>query len=561
MVEKFINFFRSEDDNNPSFIRTVQSVLIIAIIATIAGLPIFGGLFLKVRQSYDLIALIIFLIILILEFIALYFLRKGNVLLAKVIVPLSLILSISSVSAIANGIRDTTFLAMPVILVAAAILLGARSIIIATPLAVVASIIIAIIDIQTQRIAPVVSETNIVVVALLVGAAGGLSHLLVTRLNEQIRRARRSEQLQKEENIELTALRATLEERIQERTSALETANRINERRAQQFSAIARVMNAISYIQELDQLLPFITKVISEEFKVYHVGIFLIDRERGLAVLRAANSEGGQKMLARKHALAIGQTGIVGYVTATGRSRIAAEVGADIVYFDNPDLPNTRSEIALPLRYADEVIGALDVQSTVANAFQTDDIATLTTLADQVAIALNNTIAIAEAKHSLAEAQSAIGGLAQEAWRTLRPAQLGLGYSYSESGVKPLKDPFAVSAEDSKALTIPIRLRGNVIGTMRLKSRSDSEALTQDDADIAEAVAERLSLAIEATTLLQSAQRRADTEKLTADIVGKVSSSTNFKTILQTAAQELSRALGGSDVLVQIEPTTLNIEA
>lgn len=68
-------------------------------------------------------------------------------------------------------------------------------------------------------------------------------------------------------------------------------------------------------------------------------------------------------MLARNHSLAVGQTGIVGFVTATGQPRIALDVGADLVYFDNPDLPDTRSEIALPLRYAGQIIGALDVQS------------------------------------------------------------------------------------------------------------------------------------------------------------------------------------------------------
>ncbi|MCZ2126927.1 MAG: GAF domain-containing protein [Anaerolineales bacterium] len=560
MVEKFINFFRGEDDNDPSFVRLVRNVLIMAIVVNVVALPILGGLFLDNKQSSNIFSLAVFSITLIVEVAAFFFLRKGNILLAKVIVPLLLIIGIAVVSANANGIRDTTFLAMPVVLVTSAILLGPRSIVLAAPLAVIASIIVAIIDVQTQRIAPPARETNIVIVAMLIGATGALAHFLVVRLNEHVARARRSEALEREENIELVALRATLEQRIQERTSALEEANRANERRAQQFSAIARVMNAVSSVQELDQLLPFVTEVISEEFDVYHVGIFLLDREQGLAVLRAANSEGGQRMLARKHSLAIGQTGIVGYVTATGRSRIASEVGTDIVYFDNPDLPDTRSEIALPLRYLDQVIGALDVQSVEANAFQTDDIATLTTLADQVAVAISNAVAIEEAKHSLAEAQSAIGGLAQEAWRTLRPAQLGLGYSYSESGVTPLQNPLDAKAEDENVLTIPIRLRGNVVGAMRLKSRQGAEALTQDDAEIAEAVAERLSLAIETTTLLQSTQRRADIERLTADIVGKISASTRFENILQTAAQELSRALGGSDVLVQIEPTALNMD-
>lgn len=275
-------------------------------------------------------------------------------------------------------------------------------------------------------------------------------------------------------------------------------------------------------------------------------------------------------MLARNHKLAVGQAGIVGYVTATGQPRIALDVGADSAFFDNPDLPETRSEIALPLQYAGQIIGALDVQSVEANAFQSDDVSVLTTLADQVSVAINNALTIEEANKTLLEAQSAIGQIGQEAWQILRPNQLGLGFYYSESGVKPLQKPIensqvkeafgkgeAVSDENS-LIAIPIHLRGQVVGVMQLNTRNGYK-ITEDDKDIAKAVAERLSLAIEAATLLQSTQHRADLEKITANITSRISSSSRFETILQTAAQELSRALGGSDVLVQIEPAALKM--
>ncbi|MBI2331813.1 MAG: GAF domain-containing protein [Chloroflexi bacterium] len=413
-----------------------------------------------------------------------------------------------------------------------------------------------------------------IIVPLLVIASAGITHLLITRLNESTIRAQESEQIQKRENEELNALRATLEERVQQRTTELEKANQINEKRARQFGAVAKVMSAVSSVQSLDELLPLITQVISEQFDVYHTGVFLIDSRREFAVLRAANSAGGQKMLARKHILPVGQACIVGYVAATGQPRIALDVGADSVYFDNPDLPGTHSEIALPLRYAGQVIGVLDVQSLESNAFQPDDVSALTTLADQVAVAINNALTIEEAQRTLAEAHTAIGQVAQEAWQVLRPTQLGLGFAYSESGLKPLQQPIdnvqvhealnkgqtmiSAGSEQKSHLAVPIRLRGNVIGVMQLSSRSSHE-LTADDADIAEAVAERLSLAIETATLLQSTQHRADIEKITANITSKVSSSARFETILQTAAQELSRALGGSDVLVQIEPAALKM--
>ena len=137
--------------------------------------------------------------------------------------------------------------------------------------------------------------------------------------------------------------------------------NRRNERRARQFEAIAQVARVIATIQDLDTLLPRVTQVISQQFGFYHVGIFMWDENHEFAVLVAANSEGGQHMLKRGHKLGIGQTGIVGFVAATGTSRIALDVGADAVFFDNPDLPLTRSELALP--YMWQMASEWDVQA------------------------------------------------------------------------------------------------------------------------------------------------------------------------------------------------------
>ncbi len=365
-----------------------------------------------------------------------------------------------------------------------------------------------------------------------------------------------------------------MEERVNQRTAELDSANRFNSRRARQFEAISQVVRAISSIQDLDELLPRITQVVSEQFDTYHTGIFLLDNEREFAVLRASNSQGGRKMLARAHKLQVGQTGIVGFVTATGQPRIALDVGADAVFFDNPDLPDTRSEIALPLRYGGQIIGALDVQSTESNAFGQDDVDALITLADQISIAINNTLILEEARTAFAESQNKFGEATLESWKVMRPKSLGLGFQLMGSAIQPLEKPLEedyiqeaiaqdktiLSKKDDglSSLTIPIRLRGQVIGVMNLRSRN-SYSLSQDDADIAEAVSERLSLALETATLLQTTQHRADIERVTTDISSKISSSTRFETILQTAAQELSRALGGSDVIVQVEPASIEL--
>lgn len=372
---------------------------------------------------------------------------------------------------------------------------------------------------------------------------------------------------------EIGNLLAGLEDRISRRTHELTTANDQMKRRAVQFEAITEVARVVADIQDLEELLPNITEVISEKFGHYHTGVFLLDEAGEYAVLRAANSEGGRKMLARRHRLPVGQTGIVGYVTATGNPRIALDVGADSIFFDNPDLPGTRSEIALPLRVSGKLIGALDVQSLEENAFNQDDVSALTTLADQVSIAIQNTRTLDQARKSLAEAQSTYGETIQEAWKVLRPQSLGLGIQLKDAALKTLNEPIrdetiknaietgetAASAGHREAsLAIPIRLRGQVIGAMRLKNNGENP-WTEDEVDIAEAVAERLSLAIETASLLTTTRQKAEIERVTTDVTSKISSSSHFDTILQTAAQELSKALGGSEVLVQIEPQALKL--
>ncbi len=182
---------------------------------------------------------------------------------------------------------------------------------------------------------------------------------------------------------QMQELVAGLEERVAERTSDLQ-------RRARQLQASAEVARDAAGFREIDQLLNETMRLISDRFGYYHAGVFLIDSNGDHAVLRAASSEGGRRMLARGHSLAVGKVGIVGYVTGTGKSRIALDVGEDAVHFANPDLPKTRSEMALPLLAGDRVIGALDVQSVEPNAFDQQDLVALQTMADQLAIAIQN---------------------------------------------------------------------------------------------------------------------------------------------------------------------------
>jgi len=235
-------------------------------------------------------------------------------------------------------------------------------------------------------------------------------------------------------NTMTSRLRQTLEElekRVEERTAELSLANERNQRRARHFEAIAHIARTISSTRDLDVLLSQITTVINQEFGFYHIGIFLLDTAKEYAVLSAANSEGGKTMLERGHRLKVGETGLVGFVTGTGKPRVALDTGADAVFFNNPDLPETRSEIALPLHVGDEIIGALDVQSTEPNAFLQEDINVLSTLADQVSIAIQNARQFEETRKALNESEILSKQFVQAGWQQFTKSRNLLGIRHT----------------------------------------------------------------------------------------------------------------------------------
>lgn len=560
--------FDNEEDNFRAKFINGFAWIVIALLA-LSLLPTLGP-----SADENASTTVIFLTVLILVFaVSLYLLRRGNLNASGSIIVVFAWLGFGLQAYAADGVRDIIIVAYVAVSLLASIIINWRagSIVMILSIGIIwALAILEVNGILIPRFQEPIAfsrDLSFVFVAIAV-----LIYFSTTSIKDATTRAIKSEQSLLASNKNLQELNQTLEERVNQRTAELDNANRFNLQRARQFEAIAQVVRAISSIQGLDALLPRITQVVSEQFDTYHTGIFLLDASREFAVLRASNSEGGKKMLTRAHKLRVGQTGIVGFVTATGQPRIALDVGADAVFFDNPDLPNTRSEIALPLRYAGQIIGALDVQSIESNAFGQDDVEALVTLADQISVAINNTFILAEARKAYAESQKRFGEAALESWKVMQPKSLGLGFQLINSSIQPLERPLegdyiheAITQEKSilsnpgnktSNLAIPIRLRGQVIGIMNLRSRNNY-SLTQDDVDIAEAVSERLSLAIETATLLQTTQHRADIERVTTDISSKISSSTRFETILQTAAQELSRALGGSDVIVQIEPTAM----
>jgi nitrate/nitrite-specific signal transduction histidine kinase len=345
-----------------------------------------------------------------------------------------------------------------------------------------------------------------------------------------------------------------LELRVADRTQSLE-------KRATQLQAAAEVGRAAATIRDQDHLLKQIALLISDRFGFYHVGIFLTDEAGEYAVLRAANSQGGQQMLAQKHRLKLGETGIVGRVTAARKPHLALDVGTDAYHFKNPLLPDTRSEMALPLVVGDRLLGALDVQSVQESAFSEEDFFVFQVLADQVAVAIENTYLFAENKAAVAELQKALeytrrssGEYSRTMWQKMLASKADLGYVVGlQTDLRPapgqprpeLLQTMQLGQTQRPAdltLVVPIRIRDLVVGALRLNKPPAAGPWTEEESALMETLADQLGIALENARSYEDTQLRAERERILSDITSKVRSSTDVSVILQTAVQELAEA-------------------
>ena len=561
--------FSNSGEGNSSA-KLIKNLLIISIIADVAALAAsafagFGWAYIIPIGSLLLLAVVSYV-----------FLTRGNLIPAQVILPSSLFVVITYIIAFppGYGLHDINLLAYAVVISLASLTLGQRGAFAFTFLIILAVMGIGFAEIRGIIVSPTSSLTlpiSPVAISIVVLAIAFIQRALINLLSESGERAQISEKEVIERNQKLQEFSSNLENLVQARTTELDIANRVNEHRAHMFQAIAQVTRAIISTQNLQDLLPQITQVISQQFDFYHVGIFLLDSNNEFAVLSATNSKGGQKMLDRGHKLRVGQIGIVGTVAENGKPRIAFDVGMDANFFNNPDLPETRSEMALPLFSSrQQLIGVLDVQSVEVNAFSQDDIQILTTLTDQVSVAITNARLYEETQKALLESDLLYRRNIQTGWAKFTRAQKLSGIR--KQGVKanllfePVELPgsqevthsgdiFQKKADQDDQnthMTIPMKLHGEVVGLLNIKTDGDRE-WSPDEMDIINAIMERAALSIDNARLLAESRKIAEKERVIGEISSKVSSFTNRDNILQAAAAEIGRAMPGAEVIIQLQ--------
>ncbi len=356
-----------------------------------------------------------------------------------------------------------------------------------------------------------------------------------------------------------------LEERISNRTVDLQKSNL-------KLETIADVAREIAIIRDMDTLLNVSTSLIRERLNYYHVGIFLVDKRAEYAILRAASSVAAEQLLAKNYKLRVGHTGLVGNVTRTGQAYIALDVGTDAVHFENPLLPETRSEIVLPLRSHSITIGALDIQADTPIAFDEKDIQTLQILADQLAAAIENAQLAQQIEESLAALTIANRLQTQQIWRAAIDQRERPAYEYDglqiravpqslspdllkqlENG-KPIVYKQSVEQKEAQnTLMIPLMVLNQVIGVIGLEQEDPNHIWTDEEIAIAQAAANRTALTLENARLLEESQRRAVKERTIFESTARIGSALNIENILQATAEELEKVLSGSEVVLQFQ--------
>jgi GAF domain-containing protein len=317
--------------------------------------------------------------------------------------------------------------------------------------------------------------------------------------------------------------------------------------------------------RNLQTLLDQVVQLIVEQFpNIYHAQIFLLDQDRLFAVLRASTGEPGKILLARGHRLAVGSVSVIGQVVEQQQTIIARDTATSQVHRRNEFLPDTRAELAIPLRVADQIIGALDVQSRYRNAFTNDEVQVLQTMADQIAVAIENARLYQETVRRLEDLDRANRTATLKTWQEYIYGQRQRSL-ISEAGTRTETDMSDLrrqaltmgrivtgkpTANNTVPVAVPIQLRGQTLGAVEWELPLSD--LTDNKLQLAQELANRLAVSLDNARLFEESQRATERERIVNAIAAKLTPQTEINEILQTAVREVGQALRAPQVSIRL---------
>lgn len=331
-----------------------------------------------------------------------YVMRRGRVELVSYLFSFTFLAVLTAVTFLFGGIRNTSTVGFALVIIMAILLLRRRQasiIFTALTIVILAAAYIAelqgIIQPQPQRI---VSAVDFIIYASVFSLTGSLLHFAVRNLNDALERAQASEQVAAQANQQLQGLNAELESRVALRTQALVTS--------------AEIGRTVSTILDKAQLVTTVAQEIRDAFNYYQVHLYLLNKSGNTLELAAGAGHAGVELVRQQHKVPV-ERGLVGRAARTNQPVLAPDVNQVEFWLPNPLLPDTQSEITVPIALGGKVLGVLDVQQNVRNGLGQSDADLLLSISGQVAVALENARLLAEAR-AQAEQEALINQISQQ---------------------------------------------------------------------------------------------------------------------------------------------------
>jgi GAF domain-containing protein len=323
----------------------------------------------------------------------------------------------------------------------------------------------------------------------------------------------------------LESLQSTLEQQVLERTKQLAATNEVG--------------RAAASSLDPDELIERVVNLFPEKFGYYYAAIYLLDPSEKWAELTYATGEAGKVLRQNHHRLEVAGRSMVGMAIHQKSARIAQIASQETQRYENPLLPYTRSEIALPLIAGDRVLGALNVQSMREADFGPQVIETMQNMGSQVAIALENARLFQEAQQIIQEMRAVQQQYLLEGWQGFSSENQDLEYIVGDE-----------VTEGAEKLQIPINLRDQILGEIQLESRKD---WTVEQKSLVDAVAKQAAVALENARLVNESRQVAIRERMLAEINSKIWSAATIDGVLQTVVKELGRRLDASHATIELQ--------
>jgi len=364
--------------------------------------------------------------------------------------------------------------------------------------------------------------------------------------------------------VQLQNLINNLEDQVEMRTKSLRN-------QAAQLRASAEIARDVTSEQYLQDLLDRASNLILNRFGFYHVGIYLNDAKNEYTILTSSTDQPGQRLIQADHRTKIDSESNIGYACVLGEPIIATIADDTPPLSFHPLLPSSQSELILPLKVGNEILGAIDIHSTNPTSFSDEDVNIFQILADQIAIGIQKALYQKEIQQTLNELEAAYGTFTKESWQKfVHSRETTAGYKFNQTKIEVIETPSPEviqawekgdkvvsqkkssnpNEQDSSILAIPMKVRGEVVGVLNIEF--ESTQIPMDTTELITEIADRLGLILENARLIETAQKQVEREQLTSHISNSIRQSLDMELVLQTAVQEIGKNLGLSEVELRL---------